>query len=209
MKFFLKCIPWIILTVGTIVMIGSYLDIPLITRLSPTWPSMKFPTALSFVFLGLAMICYQKTFVVKNGLEGRLSSMCIFPALGLVLLPLLMLVAIFSPAFDYIFQIFPSEASYDPYTVFPGSPSLVTLVLFMIIGAAHIQVLYNAASAPKIFSWVGAAALLAATVAFCGYLFHLPILFYSYKISAGMAVHTAFLFGLAGIYLRAVANLKN
>jgi hypothetical protein len=168
--------------ISSLVIAGWILHIPLLTSVSPDFISMKFNTALCFFFTGIALLNIGK----QNGKKS-----CVVCLVIVILIALLTLI-------EYIFSInigidelFWVEGPGTPYTVYPGRPSALTAVNFLLLSFVLFSIRNR-----KIFllSWLALfISLLIAAVSIISYFFGNPELISIPSLTV-IALHTALLF---------------
>lgn len=167
---------------GSLVMIGWMLDIALLKSVFPDFISMKFNTAICFFFTGLAMVMIEK----KQG--GRNCKVCLAVVLLISILTL----------FEYLFtvnigidELLWKEGPGTPYTIYPGRPSALTAINFILLSI----VLFNLNSQKKyIHTWLALSlCMLIASFSAISYFFGNPELISIPSLTV-IALHTALLF---------------
>lgn len=123
--------------VSSLVIAGWLFHIPLLTSVSPDFISMKFNTAICFLFMGIAM--------VMIGGKGA-GSACTGCLVGVLLISSLTLLEYLFTINIGIDEFFWTEGPGTPYTIYPGRPSALTAISFILI----TFVLFNVRS-KKIF----------------------------------------------------------
>lgn len=180
----------ITILVSSLVIAGWLFHIPLLTSISPDFISMKFNTAICFLFTGISLVMIGK----KNGRNS-----CV------VCLVIVILIAAITLS-EYIFSIdigidelFWKEGRGTPYTIYPGRLSALTAVNFLLLSFVLFSIRNR-----KIFvlSWTALfISFLIAAVSIISYLFGNPELISIPSLTV-IALHTAlsFLIICAGIY---------
>lgn len=168
--------------VAVLVIIGWVFHIPLLTSISPDFISMKFNTAFCFLFTGIALVMLGK----KNGAHvctGCLVLVLLISALTLT---------------EYLFAInigidefLWKEGPETPYTLYPGRPSALTALNFILLSI----VLFNINSRKKfVLTWLAlAVCLLVSVFSAISYVFGNPELVSIPSLTV-LALHTALLF---------------
>lgn len=176
--------------VSSLVITGWLFRIPLLTSISPDFISMKFNTAICFLFTGIALMVLGRKQVV-SACTGCLVLVLLISVLTL---------------FEYLFTVnigidefFWKEGPGTPYTLYPGRPSALTAISFILISI----VLFNINSKKKfILTWLAlSVCLLIASFSCISYFFGNPELISIPSLTV-IALHTAFLFIIIclGIY---------
>jgi hypothetical protein len=188
---------------GAAVIFGWIFDLPVLKSISPAWISMKFDTALAFVFSGLII------YFITRAKMGRadeaqigifISSLVVFILMGILF-------------FSYILGIntgaegmFVQEKDIAANTIVPGRPSLPTTINFLLLASAGMLCILN----KKFNFWIRVIGLVvggAALSAIAGYILRSPrYYFYWEGLNCAMALHTAVLFLLSAIGLLCLSN---
>ena len=189
-----KIISFLVVAVGVMVVVGWIFDIGILKSISPNMVTMKFTTALCFIANGIVL--YSAT---QKGKESSFVVQAILPAVILLIL-LLMVTLFISSVFGFntgLDSFFIQEKAGAVNTVIPGRPSIPTMINFIVIALAGIATL---SGFKKSLARPGSVILLIGGIAVLGYIFNLPILYYSIAgINTAMALNTAILFILIGI----------
>lgn len=176
--------------VSALVITGWLFHIPLLTSVSPDFISMKFNTAICFLLIGIAMVMIGK----RQGASA--SKGCLLLVLLISLLTLLEYLFTMNIGID---EFFWKEGPGTPYTIYPGRPSALTAINFILISI----VLYNINSKRKfILTWlVLSVSMLIASFSSISYFFGNPELISIPSLTV-LALHTALLFIIIclGIY---------
>jgi len=188
--------------VGLAVLIGWVMDIPALTSLIPNSVTMKFSTAVSFIFTGVSILIISKLAIESSG----------YSDLSHIVLPISMLIILLFMS-THIGSIIVSAPSgvdnlfikeLDPVlTASPGRPSFPTMISFLLIATAAAGTLITSGSnLKKLIGGTGFAIGIIGSVALAGYALSLPMLYYSFEgLNTAMAVHSAALFVVAGLVL--------
>lgn len=180
----------IAILISTLVIVGWLFHIPLLTSVSPNFISMKFNTAICFLFTGIAMVMIGKR-------QGAYA--CQGCLLLVLLISVLTLLEYFFTVNIGIDEFFWKEGSGTPYTIYPGRPSALTATSFIFISI----VLFNINNKKKfILTWLALTlCLLIAIFSAISYLFGNPELISIPSLTV-IALHSAVLFIIicAGIY---------
>ena len=190
--------------VGLAVLIGWIMDIPALTSLIPNSVTMKFSTAVSFIFTGVSILIISKLAIGSSG----------YSDLSHIVLPISMLIillfmsthigSIIVSAPSGVDNLFVKEQELDPVlTASPGRPSFPTMISFLLIATAAAGTLITSGSnLKKLIGGTGFAIGIIGSVALAGYALSLPMLYYSFEgLNTAMAVHSAALFVVAGLVL--------
>jgi len=190
--------------VGLAVLIGWIMNIPALTSLIPNSVTMKFSTAVSFIFTGVSILIISKLAIEPSG----------YSDLSHIVLPISMLIillfmsthigSIIVSAPSGVDNLFVKEQELDPvFTTSPGRPSFPTMISFLLIATAAAGTLITSGSnLKKLIGGTGFAIGIIGSVALAGYALSLPMLYYSFEgLNTAMAVHSAALFVVAGLVL--------
>lgn len=180
----------ITILISSLVITGWLFHIPLLTSVSPDFISMKFNTAICFLFTGIALV-----------MSGRKAA----PGVCTGCLVLVLLISVLT-LLEYLFTInigidefFWKEGPGTPYTIYPGRPSALAAISFILISI----VLFNINSKKKfILTWLALSlCLLIASFSSISYFFGNPELISIPSLTV-IALHTALLFIIIcmGIY---------
>lgn len=200
-----QIIAGISLVVGVMVIVGWYLDITVLTSISPNWIRMKFATAVCFILS--ALIVFIFTLKKNEGAIIKQTLLAICPMLIILIMGTLFLGSVFG------FQTGMENIAFlDRHEIatpfFQGRPAVPTMVNFILI--AIIGFLYNfGISSKKTFLTIGAIVGGLGLIGLMGYIFNVPFLMYEIKgFSNAIAIHTTILFSLLGLALLFVAKDK-
>jgi len=191
-----KIISFIVISAGIAVILGWVFDIQLLKSFSPHWATMKFTTAMAFVFSGLTL------FLLALAGEGKQE----IAQVGLAFSTLAIILVMGTIFFSYVFEVrtgvedlFVKEASGAVKSVIPGRPSLVTVINFLLIAGAGLLTMFNPPRLKMGLKGIGLVVGLSGLSALAGYLGNLPLLyFYIAGLSTAMAIHTGILFAVIG-----------
>ncbi|MBU1032386.1 MAG: hypothetical protein ABII13_01690 [Patescibacteria group bacterium] len=188
----------IVTIVGLLVMLGWFLDVPLLKSILPQWVTMKFSTALAFALSGITLYLI---FLCKRNSE---TAHVLLPLSSLFIL-LLMLVLFLSVVFGIksgIEDLFVREDAGAVYTTVPGRPSIGTMIDFILIALLGLTAVFKVKRHRMFLRWGGGAISVIGVIAILGYVFNVPELYYTVEnVSTAMALHTAILFVLIGLDL--------
>jgi len=175
--------------VGSVVLLGWILDVPVLTSLHPEWVTMKAATAVCFCLSGAMMVFAAAKSVFWN-LQAVLCSA------GVVWCMTLMAVDALFGLDIGMTGLFIEEAPGAVLSVRPGEPSLATVLCFVVFALGGIFYLTGEHVLQRAFC---SAPLLLGAMALVGYfLSEDRALFYLPGVSTGMALTTAALFTLMG-----------
>lgn len=191
--------------VGLMVIVGWYLDITVLTSISPDWIRMKVATAACFILAGIVV------FVISLERDKhevlRQVSLSICPMLMILIMGTLFLGSIFG------FQTGMENIAFvDRHEVatplFQGRPAVPTMVSFILIAA--IGLMYNFSLIKrKTFYIIGGITGVLGAIGLVGYITGIPFLMYEIKgFSNAIAIHTTTLFALLGIALVLIGEGK-
>ncbi len=205
-KLLMKILPVLIFSLGLVVLIGWFLDIPFLKSISLNWPSMKIPTALGFMLSGALFSLLSK--MKKDGknkcsvFSYILSLILILYMGGLFILTLgdiNFTVTGHSISSNVIFSTIQREII--------NRPSVLTMVNFFLIGLCGVKLCRKKFSRGAHFT--GWFISTTGVVAVLGYVFNLPTLYYQIdSIASAMAIHTGAFFIISGINLMILSKEK-
>lgn len=177
-----------VIALGCMVMFGWAISSDDLTRVLPGLVSMKYPTAQSFLYCGMALIMARSLNPGWQSLSVALSAWVIAVMLFGV--------------------VFPGESRFAGRDTLDGSvglgvPSIGTLLAFINVSLSNIRLVMQ----PHKFVVIGyTTTIFLGTTALIGYLVDVPFMYYHVpNISTAMAVHTAggfLLLGIAGLLQR-------
>ncbi|NDF26080.1 MAG: sensor histidine kinase [Nitrosopumilaceae archaeon] len=201
-----KIISTSVILVGLLVILGWILDIPILESAVPNEVTMKFSTAISFVFSGIILYFVSSQSTGKIG-AGQIA----IPIAGLVvflfMVTLMVGYAIGTPS--GVEQLFVKEKLESVKTSYPGMPSIPTALSFLLIVSVGIISLSNYRRS-KATTYIGYAITTIGSVAIIGHLTSQPLLYYYVEnLNTGMAIHTGILFALIGISLQLLKISEN
>ncbi|MDD5408716.1 MAG: hypothetical protein PHC71_01295 [Candidatus Omnitrophica bacterium] len=194
-----KLLSLIVTLSALLVIIGWIFDIFLLKSISSAWISMKFDTAVAFFLSGITL------YYILRAEEGAydLAQVAIF--ITSLIISLFMGVLFFSALFGVnmgLEDLFIKEAVPAVKTVFPGRPSLPTMLNFLLIVLAGVLTITKARNLSLKLRLIGFIISLIGIAAICGYAINLPPLYYYITdISSAMAFGAAVLFVFLGIGL--------
>jgi signal transduction histidine kinase len=191
-----KILSFVVMVVGVLVMLGWILNVPVLETMLPNSVTMKFNTALSFVFGGLSLFFIARTVEGKQGI-----SQIALPASDLIIsLTILgILGSIFLNVNIGIENIFVQESGTAAQSSAPGRPSMATMFNFVLIIIVGILASYDYSKTRSASKWMGVAILAVGCTSVIGYITNQPSLyFYIPGYSTAMAPHTSILFVMLG-----------
>ncbi|MEW6044043.1 MAG: HAMP domain-containing sensor histidine kinase [Thermoproteota archaeon] len=198
-----KAISLITIAIGIAVVAGWVFDVAALKSVVPQEVTMKFSTAISFVFSGVIL------YFVSNHFAGKVGNDQIaIPISGLVIF--LFMASLLTTSIlgvpNGIEQLFVTEDHAAVKTTLPGVPSIPTITNFLLIVVVGMISLNNSYNLRPI-RYIGYAILAVGAVSLIGHLSGQPLLYYYVEnISTAMAIHTGILFVLIGY---AISQLKS
>ncbi len=175
-----------VIGVGLLVIAGWFFDWPLIKSLSPRFVSMKFNTALCFLFSGLAVFIFSFSKEKYNKYARLLAGLT--SIIGVLTL------------LEYSFQInfgidqmFVREAEGAVDTFSPGRMAFNTAVGFLLVGISLIIIDLRAWFATVASQLISLVVTFISMFSTLGYVLSIPELF-RFPGFSGMALHTSVLF---------------
>jgi len=192
-----KILSMVVLGIGVIVLIGWFTDIDILKSLSPTWVTMKFATALSFVMSGVILYCMNES-VRRNSEYAKMFLLA--PLIVILFFMVTLLVSTVTGISTGIQDIFIKEEAGAIKSVAPGIPSVGTMINFLLVHIASIILLLNLLKRKKIFSLIAGIITTIGGLAIFGYAIDIEVLYYTIEgFSTAMALHTAITFVLIGV----------
>lgn len=184
---------------GAAVMLGWLLDIGVLKSILPFWVTMKFSTAVSFLFSGVILY-----YIARCHRQDRCVALMILPISSMVIF-LLMASLLASTIIGInvgVEEMFVREPAQAVGSVVPGRPSVATMINFMFIAIAGISVPFFCQRFHAVLSFIGVIVGLIGFVAILGYVIGQPLFYFLIEgQSSAMACHTAILFALWGLGL--------
>src|SRR3989344_5211392 len=190
-----KIIAIIVMMAGITVMLGWIFDVPVLKSIIPTWVSMKFITALSFVTCGF--LIYLFTLKIENEYLEYISVVVSFT---LILLMMVFFVSVLTGISTSIENLFVKEAPGAVKTAGLGVPAIPTMACFILIGLSQLIFLLDNKRKRGLL-WIGIPVMILGMVALVGYIVDRPALYYTWEGFTSMAANTAILFTLIGLSL--------
>lgn len=186
----------IVMISGIMVSIGWILDISTLKSLSPEWVSMKFSTSISFFLSGIAL------YFIVTAVEGEFEKTQVVISLTSLLLVLLMGTLFISALLNMhtgIDDLFIREQAGAVKSVFPGRPSMPTMLSFILMASAGILTILQPKRLRLNLMIIGMIIASVGSVAIIGYMSGTPLLYYYIKgVNSAIALHTAISFVLLG-----------
>lgn len=191
----------IVFTLGVLGIIGNIYHVSFFTSITPYFPTMKIVTASVFVLCGLVLRSFCCMFS-RNSLVKR-----VFTAFLLVI----SLILLMTPyLFSNVSLFLPSSLGQEVVssTIVPYRSSLGTILGFFFFIAAGLYSLYKGIITRRTFIVSGVGMIAISFIAFIGYIFNIPPLYYHFPhVSGGMAVITMFNLACLGSGLILLASL--
>ena len=200
-----KFISAVSILVGVVVIIGWYLDITILTSISPNWIRMKFATAACFIFTGFIVYFLSIKKDDKEFLRYIFLTLC--PLLLILIMGTLFLGSIFGfqSGMENIAFVDKHEVATP---IFQGRPALPTMINFVLIALAGLFYNFNRGG-KKMLSIIGWIVGVLGLIGVVGYVTGNAFMMYEIKgISNAIAIHTTILFTLIGLALVLIANQK-
>ncbi len=195
--------------VGMVVAVSWVLDIPALESLIPNSVTMKFSTAVSFVFSGITIYFLAQ---YNDGKAGW--AQIAVPVSGFVIFLFMatILVAYVAGINSGIEQLFVRESPNAVKTSEAGRPSIPTMINFILIIIAGLFAL-SENGLRKFVNAMGYAISIIGAIPIIGYITNQPLLYYYVNnVSSAMAIHTSILFvvlGIALIFLKKNTNMQS
>lgn len=194
-----KAMAAVVSAAGLLEMIAWWLGIDFLKSLAPGYVTMKFTTALSFLFGGVVLYYLAET--ARGEMSGAQVALPISTLVMLLLMSTLLASALFGIEAG-VEALFVKEDPEAPMTVVPGMPSVATMLNFILLAATGIAVLFRQRLLPGWMRLAGALIAFTGLLALAGYLLGAPGLYYLFPgFSGAMAIPTAILFVLTGVCL--------
>jgi hypothetical protein len=192
-----KGLSLIVIIAGVVVIIGWIFDIGILKSIYPTWASMKFHTAITFVLSGITL------YFIVRAFEGEFDKAQVVISITSLLIILLMGLLFFSAVLHIrtgADELFIKEKIVSEKSIAPGVTSLFTMFNFLLIGVAGILTILNPGKSRLKLKIIGLFIAAVGATAILGYIIDVPLL-YSYieGVNSAIAFNTAALFVLLGI----------
>lgn len=188
---------------GLIVCIGWILDISILKSIIPNAVTMKFSTAVSFIFSGMTVYFISRYSEGKTGI-----AQITVPISGFIVFLFMstLLTAYVFGIISGIEQLFVREDIDATKTLLPGMPSLPTLSNFILIIVAGIFA-FSESKLRKLVTPIGYIVAIIGMISVIGYATNQPALYYYIdNVSSAMAIHTSILFAALGAALILTKN---
>lgn len=187
------------------VMCGWIFGIDMLKSLIPGLVTMKFSTALSFLLSAIIVF-----FALRIAQERKDISIIIIPAATLTLF-LIMGTLLSSAVFGVLSGVealFVEDRAGAIFTAVPGRPSIGTMFNFLVIGSVGIRALFFYEKKHVFFRMAAHIIMIVSGVALAGFLFNIPLLYYTVPgVSTGMALHTALFFLLLSTAIQNISRM--
>lgn len=187
----------IVIIIGLVVIIGWFIDIDSLKSIVPTWVTMKFSTAVSFLMSGIVVMLMNE---YRNN-NSEFSRIFLFAPLIIILFFMAtLLVTTIMGTSSGVSSLFVKEDLGAVGSVKSGTPSLGTMINFILIIIVGFTSLLVHKKYKKYSLISGGIVLILGIVALLGYTIDSPLLYYQVSgISGAMAIHTAIAFCLTGL----------
>jgi len=191
----LRIIPWIIMAVGLLVIIGWFTSTDFLIRITDNLPPMKFLSATFFVISGVQLL-YLGDLIQQSPTRGARSTIGL--AATMIVLCSLGIVMNAVPTIGNLYDALPHEAKYDAWARIPAVPSLATLVSFIIFSITILALPIIPNKIKPLLVVSGNLIIAIGLIAVVGGALGIPELFYAFSWGGGMALHSGLLFALMG-----------
>jgi len=190
----------VVIIIGLVVIIGWLLDLDTLKSIIPTWVTMKFSTAVSFLMSGIVVMLMNE-YRNNNSEFGRI--LLFAPLMIISFFMATLLVTTIMGTTSGVSSLFVQEDPGAIASVKAGMPSLGTMINFLlIIGVGFTSLLIDKFKERKFkkYSLISGGIVLAlGIIALLGYVINEPALYYQVEgVSGAMAIHTAIAFCLVG-----------
>lgn len=203
----INIIPWTISIVGTLVIIGWFIDSRLLIQINQSFSSMKFITALLFFLLGF-QLSWFKDYIINNQVK-KISLYVAILSLSTLIIVFSLFIHLNVNLFEGIIEFFVKNKMYDPWTTIPHIPSIPTLLLFTTILFAQFATILYKDNIKKILCFSYIMLFVVSGLVFLGYITNIPWLFRITLLGGGMAIHSSLLFILSGVFLLCIKRNIN
>lgn len=186
---YIRALSIVIFSIAALVMVGWFLDIPVLKSIMPNYVSMKFNTALCFMLMSISLILesLKKQKLLTNIINIFVIVLCI--------------VTYSQEVFNYNIGIdqlvITDRDAISDKSPFPGRMSPITAILFTTIASGFILRKY-ARKYVLAIQYAFHLVTLMSIIALIGYLYNAPE-FYTLSFLTSMAAHTSFGFFLLSI----------
>jgi len=187
----------VVIIIGLVVIIGWLLDIDALKSIIPTWVTMKFSTAVSFLMSGIVVMLMNEW---RNN-NSEFSRIFLFaPLIIISFFMATLLVTTIMGTTSGVSSLFVQEDPGALGSVKAGTPSVGTMINFLLIIGVGFASLLIGKNHKKDALIAGAIVLVLGIIALLGYGIDEPALYYQVEgVSGAMAIHTAIAFCLIGI----------
>ena len=186
-----------VIIIGLVVIIGWLAEIDSLKSIVPTWVTMKFSTAVSFLMSGIVIMLMNE---YRNN-NSEISRIFLFAPLIIILffMATLMVTTILGTT-SGVSSLFVKEDVGAIGSVKAGIPSIGTMINFILIIVVGFTSLLISKKYKKYSLISGGIVLILGVLALIGYAIEQPVLYYQVAgYSGAMAIHTAIAFCLVGI----------
>ena len=194
-----KILGAIVSIIGFLVVLAWLLGINEWTTVLPQLPSMKFTTAVSFVFSGLIIV--SVAFLTQS--QSVQFVQILLPTSSFVIV--LLMATISASLFLGIPTGIENLLNTGNATLAVNSsarPSNATIVNFFLIAIVAFMTMSSFSRISSAYYVIGITVSVIGTIAIVGFITHQPLLYYSIVgVSSAMAIHTSILFVMLGISL--------
>jgi len=192
-----RIISAVVIIIGLVVIIGWLLDIETLKSIVPTWVTMKFSTAVSFLMSGIVVMLMNEW---RNN-NSEFSRIFLFaPLIIISFFMATLLVTTIMGTTSGVSNLFVQEDPGAIGSVKAGTPSVGTMINFLLIIGVGFASLLISKNHKKDALIAGAIVLVLGIIALLGYGIDEPALYYQVEgLSGAMAIHTAIAFCLIGI----------
>ncbi|MEK6820949.1 MAG: hypothetical protein AABY11_00940 [archaeon] len=205
---FVRCVSALAIVVGTLVMAAWVFQVPFLKSFIFDVITMKFRTALCFLFSGIILYTMTARMDGRKNLKKYL--LLIFSALILLIMIPSFIAISTGSYFDAFRPILLLSSDYSIEETYLEMPSIGTIIAFIFIGLSSTFVYAFPAYSRFFLLYAGSIVHFLATIAIIGFLIRSPLLYYEIQhISAGMSLHAAILFLLLGIGFLLLGETKN
>ena len=194
-----KLLALVVIISGIAVIIGWIFNIGILKSILPSWTTMKFSAAISFVASGIML------YSIVIALEGNIDQAQLIIPTAVLIIVLTMGIFFFSSLLNIrtgIEDLFVKEGSGAVKSITPGRPAVSTAVNFILLSIAGMLTLVESKGLRSKLKIIGVTVALIGVVAVIGYITNSPFLYYFIEgVSSAMACNTAILFIILGIGL--------
>lgn len=193
-----KGIGIVVFLVGVLVCVSWIVDLPALRMMNPDWITMKFTTALCFVFSGVLLFVLPGQVGEGEYSIKRLTLMiCSLELLGMM--GIIFIAALLGTSTG-IEVLFVSETHLEPMTTAPGMPAVASMVALLMVSAVGMLDFFNPAKYRGVTRILGIVVAAIGALAVVGYITGVPLLYYYVAtVATALAPTTAILFVLLGV----------